>query len=59
MTLAPVVTSVLTASAGESAERVSHVVTQHLVAPPEHILPLLTPLGERAWAAGWEPEMRC
>jgi hypothetical protein len=27
-------------------------------APPERVLPLLTPLGEKAWAVGWEPEMR-
>lgn len=27
-------------------------------APPARVLPLLTPLGEKAWAVGWEPEMR-
>lgn len=58
MTLAPLVTAALTASAGDLAERVSHVYTQHLVAPPERVLPLLTPLGERAWAEGWAPRMR-
>src|SRR5262249_57429491 len=28
---------------------------QSLAAPPDRILPLLTPLGERAWADGWDP----
>ena len=38
-----------------SPARVSRVYTQSLAAPPERILPLLTPLGERAWAGGWDP----
>lgn len=58
MTLVPVVTAVLSAAPPEAAERVSHSYEQHLEAPPEKVLPLLTPLGERAWAVGWEPEMR-
>jgi len=58
MTLVPVVTAVLSAAPAEAAERVSHVYEQHLEAPPDKVLPLLTPLGERAWAAGWEPQMR-
>ena len=33
----------------------SHVYTQHLVAPPDRVLPLLTPIGEKAWARGWDP----
>jgi hypothetical protein len=39
-------------------ERVTRVGVQTWDAPPERVLPLLTPLGERAWAVGWEPEMR-
>jgi len=58
MTLVPVVTAVLSSASPETAERVSHAYEQHLEAPPEKVLPLLTPLGERAWAVGWEPEMR-
>ena len=58
MTLAPLVTAALAAAPPDAAERVSHVYDQHLEAPPERVLPLLTPLGERAWASGWEPEMR-
>lgn len=58
MTLAPLVTAALTASAGGLTERVSHTYEQHLAASPERVLPLLTPMGERAWAAGWQPEMR-
>lgn len=58
MTVAPLLTAALTATAGDAAERVSHAYVQHLAAPPERVLPLLTPLGERAWAHGWEPEMR-
>lgn len=57
-TLAPLFTAALAASAADAPERVSHCYEQHLAAPPDRVLPLLTPLGERAWAAGWEPEMR-
>lgn len=39
-------------------ERVTHTAVQTWEAPPERVLPLLTPLGEKAWAVGWEPEMR-
>jgi hypothetical protein len=58
MSLVPVVTAVLSAASPEAAERVSQVYEQHLEAPPGKVLPLLTPLGERAWAVGWAPEMR-
>jgi Polyketide cyclase / dehydrase and lipid transport len=58
MTLVPVVTAALAAAPSGTPERVSHVYQQHLVAPPERVLPLLTPLGERAWAEGWDPQMR-
>ena len=54
MTVVPLVTAVL----ATSPERVSQVYEQHLEAAPDRVLPLLTPLGERAWASGWEPEMR-
>ena len=58
MTLVPIVTAALAAAPPDTAERVSHVYEQHLEAPPERVLPLLAPLAERAWASGWEPEMR-
>ena len=35
--------------------QVTRTYTQTLAAPPERILPLLTPEGERAWAEGWDP----
>jgi len=38
--------------------RVSRTGVQTWEAPPERVLPLLTPLGEKAWAVGWEPELR-
>jgi hypothetical protein len=58
MTVVPLVTAALAASPPETAERVSHVYEQHLEATPERVLPLLTPLGEQAWASGWEPDLR-
>ena len=58
MTVVPLVTAALAAAPPDSPERVSHVYEQVLESPPERVLPLLTPLGEKAWAAGWEPEMR-
>lgn len=58
MTLVPIVTAALAAAPSEPAERVSHVYDQHLEAAPARVLPLLTPTGERAWASGWQPEMR-
>jgi len=39
-------------------ERVTRTGSQTWEAPPGRVLPLLTPLGEKAWAAEWEPEMR-
>ena len=38
--------------------RATRVAVQTWNAAPEHVLPLLTPLGEKARAVGWEPEMR-
>lgn len=35
--------------------QVSHVYTQSLAASPDDIMPLLTPLGEKAWCRGWDP----
>jgi hypothetical protein len=58
MTVVPIVTAALAVTPPDAAERVSHVYEQHLEAAPDRVLPLLTPLGERAWAPGWEPEMR-
>ena len=58
MNVVPLVTAALAAAPPGPPERVSHVYEQHLDAAPERVLPLLTPLGERAWAAGWEPEVR-
>jgi len=58
MTVVPLVTAALAAAPPGMAERVSHVYEQHLEAPPERVLPLLTPLGERSWASGWEPDLR-
>lgn len=37
--------------------QVTRSYEQRLAAPPERILPLLTPVGEKAWAPGWEPEV--
>jgi len=39
-------------------DRVTRTGVQTWDAPPERVLPLLTPLGEKAWAVGWEPELR-
>lgn len=33
----------------------SHVI--HVPAPVDRAFPLFEPLGEKAWAAGWEPDM--
>ena len=58
MTLAPLLAGALAAAPQPSPVRVSHSYVQNLKATPDRVLPLLTPLGERAWAVGWEPEMR-
>jgi hypothetical protein len=58
MTVAPFVTAALATTPPVAPERVSHVYEQHLAATPDRVLPLLTPLGERAWASGWEPDLR-
>src|SRR5262249_37091234 len=58
MTLAPFLAGALAAAPPSAPMRVSHVYLQHLEATPDRVLPLLTPLGERAWAVGWEPEAR-
>ncbi|HEU5368060.1 MAG TPA: SRPBCC family protein [Ktedonobacterales bacterium] len=33
--------------------RLSHTI--HLAAPPGQVFPLFEPIGEQAWAEGWEP----
>jgi hypothetical protein len=35
--------------------RVTHVYTQRLVAPPAKVFPLLCPVREADWIAGWHP----
>ncbi len=39
-------------------QRVLRTGVQTWDAAPARILPLLTPLGEKAWAVGWEPHLR-
>lgn len=58
MTVVPLVTAALAAAPPETQHRASHVYEQRLEAAPERVLPLLTPLGERAWAGGWDPVLR-
>jgi len=58
MNLAPLLAGTLATAPVASPARVSYVYVQHLHAPPERVLPLLTPLGERTWASDWEPEIR-
>lgn len=58
MTVVPLVTAALAAAPAETQHQASHVYEQRLEAAPERVLPLLTPLGERAWAAGWDPVLR-
>jgi hypothetical protein len=40
-----------------TASRITRTATMRLVAPPSDVFPLLEPIGEKQWAAGWEPEM--
>ena len=58
MTVIPLVAAALATTPPDGPERVSHVYEQHLEATPDRVLPLLTPLGERAWASGWDPDLR-
>ncbi len=39
------------------AQRVSRTQTICLSALPERVFPLFEPIGEKAWAEGWEPQM--
>ena len=39
------------------AERVIVSQALHLAAPPSRVFPLFEPIGEKAWAEGWEPQM--
>lgn len=36
-------------------KRAGHTYTQSLVAPPDRVLPLLCPVREADWLAGWDP----
>jgi len=58
MTVVPLVAAALAVTPPDGPERASHVYEQHLEAAPDRVLPLLTPLGERAWASGWDPDLR-
>ncbi len=40
-----------------TAQRVRHTHTIRLSAPPGQVFPLFEPIGEKAWAEGWEPHM--
>ncbi|HYP40588.1 MAG TPA: hypothetical protein VEX13_09540, partial [Chloroflexia bacterium] len=37
------------------ANHVERRATITLVAPPDKVFPLFEPVGEKAWAAGWDP----
>lgn len=39
------------------AQQVTRSHTIHLPAPPHEVFPLFSPLGEKHWARGWDPEM--
>jgi len=39
------------------AQQVTRSHTIHLPATPHEVFPLFSPLGEKHWAQGWEPEM--
>jgi hypothetical protein len=58
MTASAVLAGMLAAAPPSASARASHAYVQHLRAPPERVMPLLTPLGERAWASDWAPEIR-
>ncbi len=40
-----------------TAERVTMSQTIHLAASPNRVFPLFEPIGEKAWAEGWDPQM--
>jgi hypothetical protein len=40
-----------------AAAHVTRTGTLHLAAPPARCFPLFEPIGEKRWAAGWEPRM--
>ena len=41
----------------EAPNRVSRSYTQHLVAPPEKVFPLLCPVRETEWVNDWNPSL--
>src|SRR5262249_21989023 len=53
--LAAAVAAGCSTTAAFAPRQVTRTYVQSLAAPPDRILPLLTPLGERAWADGWDP----
>ncbi len=40
-----------------TAQQITRSHTIHLPATPHEVFPLFSPLGEKHWAQGWEPEM--
>lgn len=46
-----------TAPASDQALRLQHTHVMHLPAPPEEVFPLLCPVRERGWLAGWEARL--
>jgi hypothetical protein len=38
--------------------RITRRHTQHIEAPPEHVFPLLCPVGEEDWLDGWVTNSR-
>src|SRR5688572_20275858 len=39
----------------QAPTRATHTYTQHLLAPPERVFPLLCPVREADWIVGWDP----
>lgn len=39
------------------AQRITRSHTIHLPAPPHKVFPLFSPLGEKHWVHGWDPQM--
>jgi hypothetical protein len=57
-TLLPIAEAPILGVPKPSLERMTRTATQTWEAPPHVVLPLLTPIGEVAWAVGWTPELR-
>ena len=54
---ATLVAAVIRSSDAMTAEPASRARSFHLDAPCARVFSLFTPLGERAWAPGWDPEL--